>query len=229
MDQNILSIILYGSHARKEHDAASDFDICVFTRERTSEELKIEDIAEVVHSLQPANINLVTYPDSAVSAMLSHGSLFLWHLKLEGKVLYGEQYFTNKLRKLARFKTHYDDIKYHNELFNDLKRSWNFLSIVNELDLSLLFTIVRNTCMVLAHKQGRPTFGRLSSYHAAKEALPSMPLTIDLYTYLSQWKILYERQSGKTIKLPTADAFMKILSDTENFLQYALLKTSQNA
>ncbi len=229
MDQNILSIILYGSHARKDHDAASDYDICVFTRERTSEELKIEDIAEVVSSLHSSNINLVTYPASAVSAMLSHGSLFLWHLKLEGKVLYGEQYFTNKLRKLARFKTHYDDIKYHDELFNDLKKAWNVLSIVNELDLSLLFTIVRNTCMVLAHKQGRPTFGRLSSYHAAKEALPSLPLTIEMYTYLSQWKILYERQCDNTLKLPTADAFRKILTETDNFLQYALHKTSNNA
>jgi predicted nucleotidyltransferase len=229
MDPNILSIILYGSHARQDHDELSDYDICVFTRERNNKELKTDELEEVLCPLKLSNINLVCYPDVVVTSMLTHGSLFLWHLKLEGKILYGEQYFSNKLRRLAQFKTHYEDIKYHAELFHDLKRSWHLLSMVNELDLSLLFTIVRNTCMVLAHKQGNPTFGRLSSYHTAKKSLPNLPITSDEYMHLSRWKILYERHSDLTAQLPNADAFMKILLNIENFLQFALIKTSQNA
>lgn len=229
MNRNILSIILYGSHARKDHDISSDYDICVITRERQNDELNSSDFEEVTGPLELTDINLVSYPEAVLDSMLAHGSLFLWHLKLEGKILYGEQYLNEKLHGLAHFKTHYKEIGYHAELFHDLKRAWQLLSIVNELDLSLLSTIVRNTCMVLAHKAGKPSFGRVSSYYSAKEFFSSLPITIDQYLYLSKWKLLYERESSPSMPLPSVDAFKHLLSTIENLLQFAIRETTQNA
>lgn len=229
MDPNILSIILYGSHARKDHDEASDYDICVITRERKNKEFNIKELEEEAGSLEPSKMNIVCYPDAVVDAMLDHGSLFLWHLKLEGRVLYGKQYFNEKLHRLARFKTHYEEIKYHAELFHDLKRAWASLSIVNEMDLSVLFTIARNTCIVLAHKVGKPSFGRVSSFHSAKESYPNLPITFDQYLYLSRWKLLYERESSPSMMLPNSDDFGTLLFAIDNFLQFAIEEIVQNA
>lgn len=228
MNSNILSIILYGSHARNDHDETSDCDICVITRDRENRDLNLEDIEIEADAFASSKMNIVCYPDAVVSSMLSHGSLFLWHLRLEGKVLYGEQYLNDKLRRLAHFKTHYEEIKYHIELFHDLKRAWGVLSTVNELDLSLLFTVVRNTCMVLSHYSGKPSFGRISSYYSAKEFFSNLPLTIKDYIYLSQWKLLYERGSEAPVQLPSADEFRTILSNIDDFLQSALKKVAQS-
>ena len=229
MEPNILSIILYGSHARKDYDESSDYDICVITKERKNEELNIKELEEAIDPLELSEANIVCYPEAVLDSMLAHGSLFLWHLKLEGKVLYGAQYFNDKLHGLARFKTHYEEIKYHAELFHDLKRAWDLLSFVNELDLSLLFTIVRNTCMVLAHRAGKPSFGRVSSFHSAKEPYPNLPITFDQYLYLSRWKLLYERESSPPMALPNSDDFGKLLFAIDNFLQFAIQKIVQNA
>lgn len=229
MDPNILSIILYGSHARKDHDESSDYDICVITRERKNEELNMRELEEAIVPFEVAGTNIVCYPEAILDSMLAHGSLFLWHLKLEGKVLYGEQYLNDKLHGLARFKTHYEEIKYHAELFHDLKRAWELLCIVNELDLSLLFTIVRNTCMVLAHKAGKPSFGRVSSYYSAKESFLNLPITIDQYLYLSRWKLLYERESRKPAQLPSNGEFEKLLLEIDKFLQFAIREINQSA
>jgi predicted nucleotidyltransferase len=229
MERNILSIILYGSHARKDHDESSDYDICVITRERKNEELTIKELEEAIGPLEQSTANIVCYPEAVLESMLAHGSLFLWHLKLEGKVLFGAQYLNDKLHGLARFKTHYEEIKYHAELFQDLKRSWALLSFVNELDLSLLFTIVRNTCMVLAHRAGKPSFGRVASFHSAKDSYPNLPITFDQYLYLSRWKLLYEREIRPSMTLPNSDDFRKVLFAIDNFLQFAIEEVVQNA
>jgi len=229
MNVNILSVIVYGSHSRKDHDTSSDYDICVITRERHNEELTSDDLEEVTGPLKLANVTIVSYPEAVLDSMLAHGSLFLWHLKLEGDILYGKQYLSEKLHKLAYFKTHYEEINYHAELFRNLKMAWQRLLIVNELDLSLLFTIVRNTCMILAHKAGKPSFGRVSSFYSAKESFSSLPITIEQYLYLSKWKLLYERANSTSLQLPSRDAFQQLLSTIDHFLQFAIRETAQNA
>lgn len=229
MDSNVLSIILFGSHARKDHDELSDCDICVITRGQKKEELAIDDIEKLVGISASSKISLVCYPEAVVTSMLAHGSLFLWHLKLEGKVLYGERYLSHKLHRLPHFNTHYGEVKYHAEIFHDLKRSWKLLSIVNELDLSVLFTIVRNTCMILSHKGGKPSFGRISSFYSAKEFFSNLPLTIGEYKYLSRWKLLYEREIETEAPLPNTNEFKTILFNIDIFLQFALEKVANSA
>lgn len=227
MNPNILSIILYGSRARKDHDESSDLDICILTKERQAEEIRLEEIEEVVAPLQPTKITTTCYSDLLVDSMLEHGSLFLWHLKLEGKVLYGEDYFTSKISRLKKFETHQDEIKYHSELFQDLKRAWKQLGIINELDLSLLFTVTRNTCMVLSHHAGRPSFGRISCFSSAKQLFPKLPIILDEYLYLSNWKIIYERSLNSQQSLPNIKEYESIILNIENLLKYATKTISQ--
>jgi predicted nucleotidyltransferase len=221
MNPNILSIILYGSSARRDHDKSSDLDICILTKERQAERISLEDIQEIVVPLQPTRITPTCYPDSVVDSMLEHGSLFLWHLKLEGEVLYGEDYFASKIKRLKNFENHQDEIKYHSELFQDLRRAWEHLFIINELDLSILFTVTRNTCMVLSHYAGKPSFGRISCFSSAKQLFPNLPMLLDDYLYLASWKIIYERGLESHQFLPNLKKYEVIILNVEKLLKYA--------
>jgi len=221
MNPNILSIILYGSRARRDNDKSSDLDICILTKERQTESISLDEIDEVVAHLQSTKITPTYYTDSVVDSMLEHGSLFLWHLKLEGEVLYGEDYFASKIRRLNKFKSHHDEIIYHSALFQDFKRTWKHLNIINELDLSLLFTVTRNTCMVLSHHAGKPSFGRISCFSSAKQLFPKMPMIMDDYLYLSRWKIIYERGLKSQQSLPNLKEYKSIILNVENLLKYA--------
>lgn len=225
MDSNILSIILYGSYARNDHDTASDYDVCVLTKNRQNYGLDLEEIKRIIGDPQKSQLNLVCYSSPVVDSMLEHGSLFLWHLRIEGKVLYGEDYFINKIKKLNSFRSHHEEIIYHTELFDDLTHSWKYICLPNELDLSLLFTIARNTCMILSHKMGKPSFGRLNSYSTAKTLFHDLPLSIDEYLYLSNWKTVYERNSEKNYVLPSVYKYKIIINKMEKLLQYADKKT----
>lgn len=227
MNPNILSIILYGSRARREQDKSSDLDICILTKERQCKEVSLEDIEEVDAQLQPTRITPTCYPDLVVESMLEHGSLFLWHLKLEGEVLYGEDYFASKIKRLKNFENHQDEIKYHSELFQDLRRAWEHLGIINELDLSFLFTVTRNTCMVLSHYAGKPSFGRISCFSSAKQLFPNLPMMLNDYLYLSSWKIIYERGLESQQSLPSLRKYESIILDVENLLKYVTETVTQ--
>lgn len=226
MGSNILSIILYGSYARNDQDAVSDYDVCVLTKIRHEYNLDLDELKGILEIPQSSQLKPVFYSESVVDLMLEHGSLFLWHLKIEGKVLYGEAHFYKIIVKLKPFRTHHEEIIYHAELFDDLMRSWEYICEPNELDLSVLFTIVRNTCMILSHKMGKPSFGRHSSFSTAKLLFPDLPISIDDYIYLSTWKIVYERGSEKQHILPEEEHYKGILNKIGKLLQYANDKTA---
>jgi hypothetical protein len=75
--------------------------------------------------------------------------------------------------------------------------------------------------MILSHKAGTPSFGRLNSYYTAKHFFKDLPMTIDLYLYLSNWKLLYERSNSTITSLPNKNEFNNILRTIDNLLKYA--------
>jgi len=225
MDSNIKSIIVYGSHARKDNDINSDYDICVLTQNK--QDIDLDNLREIIGKCESSELNSACYPSDVVDNMLNYGSLFLWHLKLEGKVLFGEDYFTKKIEKLNPFIHHHQEIKYHSQLFEDLLRAWKELTIINEHDLSLLFTIARNTCMILSHKLDKPSFGRLDSFSTAKKLYPDLPLSLNDYLNLEKWKITYERGGLHNYALPGFDEYEKIIKIIKKLLCYAYEKTKR--
>jgi len=225
MHSNVLSIILYGSHARNDNNANSDYDICIFTKKLDGQKLTSSEINNLCKNSQHLQITPIYYQESLVDDMLEYGSLFLWHLKLEGKILFGKKYFLSKIKKLKPFISHHSEILYHKELFSDLNNYLDCIFLPNEFDLSLLFTIARNTCMLLAHKRGNPTFGRLSCYAAAKKLFPDLPIEKKEYLYLSKFKNIYERGTTQKYNLPSESKFKKFIVLIDNLLKYALKKT----
>lgn len=225
MNSNTVAIVLYGSYARRDNDNNSDCDMCVFVRNGKrwdgDNSVVIDFIGGAVKS-----INCDVYSVSMLDSMLKHGSLFLWHLKTEGIILYGGEFLKKKFSNLKEFCNCEGELLYYRNILLDLERAQKYIFLPNELDLSILFTIVRNVSMVLAYKMGRPSFGRLNSYNSAKSFFPDLPITKLDYEFLSNCKLLYERDCKISIGMPSAEKYMRIVDRVKELLDYAANKIS---
>ena len=218
---DILAIILYGSYARKDHSKNSDCDICVFTRENAA--YRIDQQAIIKYIDFPAeNIEISQYSLKLLDAMLDYGSLFLWHLKDEGRIIYGKKFIEKKFKCLKNFADHKSQLLYYQEIYNDLEKSLLYNELPNELDLSILFTLIRNVCLMLSHKIGLVTFNKLDCFKIVIKNFRRLPFTLDEYTKLLEWKLLYERNIASHKTLPDIKEYKRIVSRVGGAIDYAI-------
>jgi predicted nucleotidyltransferase len=192
--EDILAVVLFGSTARKDGDAYSDKDVFILCKDMQLEELlklKHDFISQRIEQVE--GICCYRYKDAVL--MAEKGSLFLWHLKLQGKAIFSKDGSLEKIFNILKPYENYEkDLDYYSELLGDVKESfmkWNGLS---EFDLSILFTIARNTCILLCYRRGIPKFGRSNAYLTAKGVFgEKLPIPNWLYPRLCSWKLWYER------------------------------------
>ncbi|MGG0496407.1 nucleotidyltransferase domain-containing protein [Priestia megaterium] len=208
----LLCVILFGSAARGDGDEYSDVDIFLLVDNIPQE--SIDQITETVKSkLGYPNIGVSLYRKDIYNKLLLDGSMFLWHLKLEGKFIYVKenvvlfehlQPFTNFSKNLITYKNLYI------QTTKSLK-----LNGINAFDLSQLFFICRNICLLTCFKLGYPTFGRLTVYSKLTECINVTPLDWSNYIYLSEWRLNYTRGAGRKVKYPTEDELLKLLEQID--------------
>src|SRR5215510_14420602 len=87
-----VAIWLYGSHARGDVDANSDRDVLVVGSASRDEVLELGD-------LNP-NPSVSQYEWSEIEGMAEYGSLFLHHLRLEGRRVFEGPFSSGKLAHL---------------------------------------------------------------------------------------------------------------------------------
>ena len=190
----IISLILFGSTARRDSDAYSDKDVFVLCTDldlKTFLWLKQEIIAPATGE----RCSVSGYRFSDVMTMAKMGSLFLWHLKLQGKIIFSKSNVIEGIfDSLKSYVGYQQDLECYGELLYDVTSSIKKHGKLNEFDLSLLFTIVRNICMLLCYHEGVPKFGRSNVYLTAKEIFgEKLPVEDWLYPKLCSWKLWYER------------------------------------
>lgn len=213
----IHTIILYGSEARKESDKFSDIDICIIID-------RMESAISVTQELEKLNYNFkeheVTIHDEIqFNKMLKKGSLFLWHIKLEGKILHDENnYFNIKINQLNKFKDYKGELIYYNEILTDLEKSILELNFQPNFDCALLFTLIRNSCILISYKDGNPHFGRESAFAYCKKFVQGFDFNSSNFKKLLDFKLRYER--GSDINRPKIEMDSAI-SMAKGILEFA--------
>lgn len=190
----VLSVVLFGSTARRDADQYSDKDFFVMCCD-----LDLENLLRIKQDLiipaigQTEGISCYRHADTLV--MARKGSLFLWHLKLQGKVLFSKNgVFENILAVLQQYKDYEKDLALYTGLLSDVASNLEKRKYISEFDLSILFTIVRNVCILLCYHERIPKFGRSNAYLTARSLFnKGLPLEDWIFPTLCSYKLWYER------------------------------------
>ncbi len=154
------AIWLYGSYARKDHDCYSDIDVFVAGKLESD---------EILNQLEfnRSQISISQYEWKEVESMARYGSLFLQHLKLEGRPLIvsleGDRRLEYILRSLCPYR-HVD---------RDIRAFTNCIADVGEglekgstpaFEMSVIATVLRHSAVLASYLIGSPKFGRLEPF-----------------------------------------------------------------
>ncbi|MEQ1872013.1 MAG: hypothetical protein ABL961_18510, partial [Vicinamibacterales bacterium] len=171
----------------------SDRDICVFTED--VDELAMEAIRKAVaasFSTEPQSV--ACYRLSTVDEMVRGGSLFLWHLRLEGHLRYDpDDIAAEALAALVPYGHFRRDIARFRGVFDDVAEEFEATGTLSTFELHVLSVVTRNICMLLTVRAGHPVFGRRGVYQAARTLHPRLPLPEDAWTRMIAGHLTFMR------------------------------------
>lgn len=220
--KDILAVMLFGSTARKDEDVYSDKDIFVLCNNLTPNEF-----LEIKHRLilpsAGETSSVCSYRHKDVLLMAQKGSLFMWHLKLQGVIIFSKNnVIENIFTILKPYENYREGLKSCRELLDDIKESFRKWGDLTEFDLALLFTIARNICIFLCYQCGEPKFGRSDAYLTIREIfLEKFPMPDWLYTKLCSCKLWYERGIKIETKLCDKTPDCIIIHHIKRLLEFA--------
>jgi predicted nucleotidyltransferase len=221
----VLSIVLFGSTARRDADQYSDKDIFIMCRD-----LDIENLIKIKEDfIVPAigyEEGISCYRREDVLLMAQKGSLFLWHLKLQGKVLFSKKgSFENIIANLKPYKDYEKDLSLYKELLSDVSASFQKRKTISEFDISVLFTIVRNVCILLCYHEATPKFGRSNAYIKVRGLFAEdLPLEETIFPKLCSCKLWYERAIKPERDLIQDFPIQSALEQIECLIDFAMEK-----
>lgn len=195
MKENI-SVWLYGSSSRGDTDLLSDVDILVI-----GESIKnFRSIQKIIpKGLKVSNLNFYSWKE--IKSMAQYGSLFLHHLRLEGKCIYEGKHTKNKLlhifSNLGKYKKASSDLKSFSKVIEETKQSL----VLNDMlffDLAVLATVIRHCSILGCWFLNKPCFKRIEPVKHIVKELNMKNLTIGEYSDLYRYKFYIEQRIDKT-------------------------------
>ncbi len=195
MTTGAFAIWLYGSHARGNNDESSDVDLFVAADPEISSD-KIERFI----SVSLARMSVSRYGWGEIRAMAKYGSLFLYHLRLEGHPLYEASQCSGTLGDILATLGDYQhterDLVGFLTVLRDIRDSLEENG-VDIFELAVLGTIIRHCSILGCWLIGKPSFGRVEPVKQIVDAL-GLPSAIatefpELYRYRMYWEGRYAR------------------------------------
>jgi predicted nucleotidyltransferase len=191
--ESVVAIVEYGATARGDADAYSDRDICVW----------VEDIGEYEFEAIRTHIarefscelrSVSCYRLSTVDEMVQNGSLFLLHLRLEGRVLIDPDGIAEAaLSSLAPYVHFQRDVERFRDVFNDVVDEYNTTGELSVFELHVLSIVARNICMLMTVRCGSPAFGRRAVLGAARACHPDLPMSDSVWNALMNGHLRFMR------------------------------------
>ncbi|MDX6611525.1 MAG: hypothetical protein QOD75_711 [Blastocatellia bacterium] len=169
---------LYGSYARHDSDSWSDVDLLLISNSEVVEEdlgaeetlrradLHVAGIPELSNWMnEPSKVSISRYTWNEIEEMASYGSLFLHHLRLEGKSLWEADAVKGRLAKLLKQLPPYErattDLIAFRRTIADVRDSL-FEGGSVAFEMIVLATVLRHSCILGCYLAGDPDFGRTS-------------------------------------------------------------------
>jgi len=219
---DVEAMLLFGSQSRGDASYGSDIDVAVFTHAKSIESL-IETKRQISLAVQP-NVFFSVYSLKTVECMALDGSLFLWHLKREGRVLFQRSGWVDGL--LLRIEP-YSPAK-------ALRDISTFESVLGDIGLALkdghstllfeaatLFSILRSLGMIVSMSIGLPNFGRWEPICRIKALMgSSFALSASDLDVLHSARLLYGRGFAGDVSELTSDSCKGLhakIADVANF------------
>jgi predicted nucleotidyltransferase len=156
------ALVLFGSRARGDGDVGSDTDIAAF-----GESASMADLVCLKDHLVEAlgrECSLSVYSKQTAGTMAASGSLFLWHLRLEGRVLgqrsdwYGSLLACLQPYSLQKARA---DVDTFITALDDAEKSLARADPALLFEESNLFSILRSLGMIASMVDRQPCFSRL--------------------------------------------------------------------
>lgn len=150
-DPRVEAVILIGSLARGDASQWSDVDLAVVTNER----VRVSELRALLGPRAvPPRLSLLAFDRAQMERMREEGSLFVDHLRAEGKVLCDKGFYAGFSAAPFRRKTDFrDDVREQRailDLYRDSRRfHGNFLLV-----LSHLYSVYKNVAILGLAQQG---------------------------------------------------------------------------
>ena len=143
------NLMIYGSHARDDYIEDSDVDLISLTENNTSKKI-IKN-----------KINLSIYSITKIQDMAISGSLFVYHLKTEGKILYDENdIFNDLLNNKFLLKQNYSIEKYFSyDLLKEISSIYNTTSNITFAHSKIIWCL-RTIFASIGAENNKPIFSR---------------------------------------------------------------------
>jgi len=207
------SVWLYGSHARGDSDSLSDIDVFVAGAPHSG----------VVESLafNGQNPSVSQYTWEEVEAMAAYGSLFLHHLRLEGKPLLEQSGGTFRmvqlLGRLPKYQLFRRDIRAFHSTLADVREAFGMGS-TPEFEMAVLGTVVRHSSVLGCYLLGRPCFARTGAMELAGRAVRFTSEEVKAFETLYFFRLHEDGRCGAPFE-PSWDQVMEFCYRIEIFLQ----------
>jgi predicted nucleotidyltransferase len=148
---------LFGSVARGDTDDLSDVDVLV------AGELEPQALSDLPYPKE--RMSLVRYDWPELRQMAGYGSLFLHHLRLEGKLLFSphESELAVLLEGLPQYRRAQQELSTFVRVLADVNDALNG-DHSPEFELSVIATALRHSCILGCYAVGEPKFGRRSAF-----------------------------------------------------------------
>jgi predicted nucleotidyltransferase len=193
----VQAILLFGSRARGDADCGSDTDFAVFADVGSTE--RLAQVKEGLCSdLRDTTVNVSVYSGQTAEIMAREGSLFLWHLKLEGRPIFRrDAWIDHLLAGVAPYQgtKALRDIGTFERVLEDVAESIASTEQTILFEAATLFSVLRSIGMIVTALVERPCFGRLEPVTRLTRIMRSdFPLDQQEVQRLLAAKLIYSRK-----------------------------------